>query len=455
MTRSISRRTVLKAAGAVVALPFLEIMRPSRVMAQTATATERSAALHRIAFFYSPNGMHMPAWLPTTVGSDFDLPETLAPLAEFRDKLNVLTGLTLDGARAHGDGPGDHARAVASYLTGAHPRKTDGAGIKNGVSIDQLLVQKTTAGKSRLPSLEIGMEGSAPAGRCDSGYSCVYTSNISWRTESTPVAKEINPAALFDRLFGSQDEREDSVAAERRRLYRKSILDAVRAQAGTLHQNLGSDDRRKLDEYLYSVRDVEKRLASSEKLDQPEIDASDYPRPEGVPREYAEHMNLLFDVMTLAWQTDSTRVMTFMLGNAGSNRSYRDIGIKEGHHDLSHHGNSEEKQNKIKQINLHHTELFAGFIKRLAAVPDGNGSLLDSSLIVFGSGIADGNQHAHDGLPILTVDSGGGLYKTGQHLRFDAETPLTNLYQTIMQQAGMPDTRIGDSNGVFRELMTG
>jgi hypothetical protein len=452
MNRTLNRRTVLRAAGAVVALPFLEIMRPSPILARSISLGPKPALPHRVAFFYSPNGMHMPGWLPATTGRDFDLPETLAPLAGFRSQLNVLSGLTLDGARDHGDGPGDHARAVASFLTGAHPFKTDGAGIRNGVSIDQLLVEKTLAGESRLPSLEVGMEASAPAGQCDSGYSCVYTSNISWRTETTPVAKEINPAALFDRIFGGEEEQENRTAAERRRKYRKSILDAVRAQAGALQQQLGSDDRRKLDEYLYSVRDVEKRLAGSEKLDRPELDASNFSRPAGVPRAYAEHMNLLFDVMALAWQTDSTRVLTFMLGNAGSNRSYRDIGITEGHHDLSHHGNSEEKQQKIKQINLYHMQLFAGFLKRLADVEESDGTLLDNSFIVYGSGIADGNQHSHHGLPLITVGSGGGLYETGQHHSFRREMPLTNLYQTILQQVGVGGVNVGDSNGVLDEL---
>ncbi len=453
MNRTISRRTVLKAAGTVVALPLLEAMRPRGAVAGTAI-NELPDMPHRVAFFYAPNGMHMPDWLPEKTGTDFELPATLGPLMEFRDRLNVLTGLTLDGARAHGDGPGDHARAVAAFLTGAHPHKTDGAGIRNGVSIDQLLAQSTTAGRARFPSLETGMEGSAPAGRCDSGYSCVYTSNLSWRTETTPVVKEVNPAAIFDRLFGSTNERENLQSAQRRRRYRKSILDTVRSQASALHGRLGNDDRRKLDEYLHAVRDVEQRLAGSEKLDRPDIDASDFPRPAGVPREYARHVNLVLDVMTLAWRTDSTRIITFMYGNAGSNRSYRDIGVNQGHHDLSHHGNSKDKQRDISKINLYHMKLFASFIRRLHDTDEGEGTLLDNSLVIYGSGIADGNRHAHDGLPVITVGDGGGLYRTGQHVRFADETPLTNLYQTMLQQAGARDARIGDSTGILRELIS-
>ena len=321
------------------------------------------------------------------------------------------------------------------------------------ISIDQMLAGQTAAAKTRLPSLEIGMEGSAPAGRCDSGYSCVYTSNISWRTPTTPVAKEVNPAALFDRLFGAQDERENREMAARRRKYRRSILDSVRGQAQAMHHKLGSDDRRKLDEYLFSVRNVERRLEGSDKLETGEPDPSDFPRPAGVPRVWDEHLNLLLDVMTLAWQTDSTRIMTFMIGNAGSNRSYRNIGVNQGHHDLSHHGNSPEKQTQISKINLYHMRLFASFLQRLQQTSDGEGSLLDNSLVIYGSGIADGNRHAHDGLPIITVGNAGGRYHTGRHYRFSDETPLTNLYQTILGQAGVRDLTIGDSTGTLPQLV--
>ncbi len=451
MSQTISRRTVLRAAGTVVALPFLEGMRATPPLAgQTKPAVTMP---HRTAFFYVPNGMHMPDWLPEKTGESFALPATLQPLAEFRGQLNVLSGLTLDGARAHGDGPGDHARSVASFLTGAHPRKTDGAGIQNGISIDQLLAKATSAATARLPSLEIGMEGSAPAGRCDSGYSCVYTSNMSWRTATSPVAKEINPAALFDRIFGSRDDRQNREMAARRRRHRRSILDLVGDQARDLNRRLGTDDRRKLDEYLYAIREIERRLDGSDKLGNDEPDTSNFPRPAGVPRAWKDHLNLLLDVMTLAWQTDSTRIMTFMFGNAGSNRSYREIGVSQGHHDLSHHGNSSEKQREIGKINLYHMQLFASFVKRLQETPDGDGSLLDTSLLVYGSGIADGNRHAHDELPIITVGNGGGRYRTGRHIQFADETPLTNLYQTILEQSGAKNTRIGDSSGTLGELV--
>jgi hypothetical protein len=453
MKHKIDRRTMLRGLGTAVALPFLEAMLPQRVMAGAVATTGRLFP-QRTAFFYVPNGMHMPDWTPRATGRDFELASTLQPLHAFRDRLNVLSGLTLDGARAHGDGPGDHARSVAAYLTGAHPRKTAGAGIFNGPSVDQILASHVGR-DTRLASLEIGMEGSSPAGRCDSGYSCVYTSNISWRTATTPVTKEIDPAALFDRLFGSRHERESAEASALRRTYRKSVLDFVQHDARKLHRALGTDDQRKLDEYLYSVRDVEKRIEGADKLEQTEAEVPDYPRPEGVPNDYAEHMQLLFDVMALALQTDSTRVMTFMYANAGSNRSYRAIGVKEGHHDLSHHGNNQEKQTSISQINRYHMQLFAGFLERLQAIPEGQGSLLDHCTIVYGSGIADGNRHAHDALPILTIGDNGGKFQVGRHIRFPGETPLTNLYLTMLRNAGAPIGSIGDSNGILSQLVRG
>ena len=452
MNKIISRRTALKGVGTALALPLFEAMAPGTSLGSAIKGQKVSlASPQRTAFFYVPNGMHMPDWTPKKVGSNFELTSTLKPLQKFQSRINVLSGLTLDGARAHGDGPGDHARSVAAFLTGAHPKKTDGAGIFNGPSVDQLLaghVGKAT----KLASLEVGMEGSAPAGRCDSGYSCVYTSNISWRTATTPVAKEVNPAALFDRLFGSQDERESKIASAKRRHYRKSVLDYVRQDAAKMHRALGANDRRKLDEYLYAVRDVEKRIEGAETLDRTEQEVPDYPRPEGVPRDYAEHMKLLYDVMVLAFQTDSTRVMSFMYANAGSNRSYRDIGVKRGHHDLSHHGNNKDKQAQISKINQYHMQLFSYFLERLNSVEEGGQCLLDHCTIVYGSGIADGNRHAHDTLPILTVGNNGGKFSTGQHVRFEKETPLTNLYLTMLNHSGMAIESLGDSTGTLPEL---
>jgi hypothetical protein len=297
------------------------------------------------------------------------------------------------------------------------------------------------------------MESSATSGNCDSGYSCVYSSNISWRTATTPVAKDFDPASLFDRLFGSSDELESKQASAQRRKNRKSVLDYVRDEARVLQQHLGSADRNKLDEYLYSIREVESRLLGTDKLDRAEDDIPDYPRPAGVPREYSEHMKLLADVMALAFQTDSTRTMSFMFANEGSNRSYREIGIKHGHHEISHHGNNDEKQQQISQINKFHMELFRYFVEKLNSVSEGESTLLDNTLIVYGSGIADGNRHDHGGLPIMTLGSGGGRFVTGQHLEFEKETPLTNLYMSILDQAGSKAESIGDSTGKLDRLV--
>jgi len=458
MNYRINRRTALRGLGTLVALPWLEAMSGGTLLAAGKSLAGGSGsgasgvAPLRTAFFYVPNGMHMQDWTPDTTGAGFELKSILQPLEEYKSKINVLSGLTLNGARALGDGPGDHARSGAAFLTGAHPKKTAGAGIYNGPSIDQLLAEHMGSA-TRLPSLEVGMESSATSGNCDSGYSCVYSSNISWRTATTPVAKDFDPGSLFDRLFGSADELESKQASALRRKNRKSVLDYVREEAKVLHQHLGSTDRNKLDEYLYSIREVESRLLGTDKLDRAEEDIPDYPRPAGVPRAWSEHMKLLADVMALAFQTDSTRIMSFMFANEGSNRSYREIGIKNGHHEISHHGNDEEKQSQISQINQFHMGLFKYFLDKLNAVPEGESTLLDNTLIVYGSGIADGNRHDHGGLPIMTVGSGGGRFVTGQHLEFERETPLTNFYMTILDQAGSKAESIGDSTGKLDQVL--
>jgi hypothetical protein len=443
--RTISRRTVLRGIGAAVALPVLEAMSPNRfAFGLPSLATSAQATPVRLMFVYLPNGQHMPDWTPEAVGSDFELPPILKNLEKFKGQMNVLSGLALDGARAHGDGPGDHARAVAAFLTGAHPRKTDGSDIFNGVSIDQLAASRI-GHLTRLPSLELGTEASAPAGRCDSGYSCAYTSNMSWRTETSPVAKEIDPAFVFDRLFKGSEMALTPEERERRDRRRKSVLDFVAEDAKSLHQALGANDKRKLDEYLHGIREIEQRLAKSEKLRHEDAELPDLYRPEGVPRDYGEHLKLLMDMVVLAFQTDSTRVVTLMFGNAGSNRSYKQIGVADGHHDVSHHGNSAEKQAKISLINQYHSQLFAYFLERLNSIQEPTGSLLDNSMIVYGSGIGDGNRHNHDDLPILLAGRGGGSIEAGRHLRFARNTPLTNLYLTMLNKVGVAETKFSDS----------
>ena len=446
-TTRISRRTVLRGLGIAVGLPWLEAMVPLR--ASEGEPTRKPPV--RMAFLYVPNGMHMPNWTPEATGPLADLPATLQPLADFRSSLTVLSGLTLNGARALGDGGGDHARSAAAFLTGAHPRKTDGADIHNGVSVDQVAASKIGT-FTKLPSLELGLERSGKAGNCDSGYSCAYTSNLSWRSPESRVAKEIDPAAVFDRLFGDATASQSDVQRARQTRYRTSILDLALEDAQDLQRRLGGADRHKLDEYLYAVRDIERRLASTIAEAAAASNGPNYPRPDGVPDKWEQHADLMFDLMTLALRTDATRVLTFMFTNEGSNRSYPQIGVSEGHHDLSHHGNDKEKQAKISQINHHHMTMAASFIRKLANTAEGDGTLLDNCMVVYGSGIGDGNAHNHDNLPIVLLGRGGGTIAAGQHRRYPKETPLTNLYLSMLERVSAATPSLGDSTGPLNDL---
>lgn len=438
----LNRRTLLRgAAGAMMALPWLEAMSKPAMAARSLGTVE---APRRMAFMYVPNGMHMPDWTPSQTGAGFELTPILKEFGQFRDKMTVLSGLTLNGARALGDGGGDHARSVAAFLTGAHPKKTDGADILNGPSVDQVAAAKIGR-LTRLPSLELGTEASAPAGKCDSGYSCVYTSNMSWRTSTSPVAKEVNPSMVFDRLFSGANRLLTPEQIETRNKYRKSVLDYVMDDAKSLHRALGANDQRKLDEYLYAVREIETRISRSDKLSHQDSAASDFERPEGVPRDFEEHVKIMMDMMVLAFQTDTTRVSTFMFTNAGSNRSYREIEVPEGHHDLSHHGKNKDKQAKIAKINRMHGKMFNYFLTRMASVKEAGGSLLDNSMIVYGSGIGDGDRHNHENLPIVLMGEGGGSIKPGRHLEYPKNTPLTNLYLSLLDRMGAKVNSLGDS----------
>ncbi len=305
---------------------------------------------------------------------------------------------------------------------------------------------------TRFSSLELGLESSGQAGRCDSGYSCIYTSNISWRSENSPMSKEVDPGALFDRLFADQTVKETRVARSVREKYRKSIIDFALDDAKQLQAKLPATDKRKLDEYLYSIRDIEKRLGSTEKLRVSEQGVPDYPRPIGVPKEFAKHSELMMDMIALAFQTDSTRILTFMFTNAGSNRSYPEIGIDEGHHELSHHGKSEDKQAKIATINRFHAERFTYLLERLSSIQEGDRTLLDNCMLMYGSGISDGDRHNHDDLPIILAGGGAGRIKSGRHIRYANRTPLCNLYVWMLQQMGAKVDKFGDSNGVLNNL---
>jgi len=439
----LSRRTIIRGIGTAISLPLLEAMLPHRA----ANATTAIDSPLRLVFVNVPNGMHMPAWTPRGEGSGFELASSMKPLEKLRKYVTVFSGLTLDGARDHGDGPGDHARSGASFLTGAHPRKTDGADIRNGVSVDQVAAS-AIGNKTPFASLELGMEGSSQSGNCDSGYSCAYSSNLAWRNESSPLAKEMDPSAVFERLFGTgtvSNRVQRSAQASRR----KSILDFALEDAKNLKKRLGIADQRKLDEYLYAVRDVENRLNRADKLSIGEDGVPNYTRPAGVPRVWEEHCKLMMDMIALALRTDSTRILTFMMANEGSNRGYPEIGAPESHHDLSHHGKSEDKQAKLRKINEFHLKQLAYLAEQLASVEETDGTLLKNTILIYGSGISDGDRHNHDDLPILMLGGAGGRINRPGHWAFPRNTPLCNLYLWVLQQAGVRSDRFGDSTGAL------
>jgi hypothetical protein len=413
-------------------------------------ASQASTTAHpvRVGWIYVPNGKHMPDWWPSATGPLTELSPTLQPLAAVKDDILVLSGLTCDKARPNGDGPGDHARAMAAFLTGCQPRKTAGADIRVGISADQIAAQRV-GNRTRFASLELGCERGQQAGNCDSGYSCAYSSNLSWRGESTPTGKEVNPQAVFDRLFRNDNPREAAQSQNLRDSYRRSILDFVRDDAASLRNRLGTNDQRKLDEYLTAIREIEQRLARTDRTAETTGNVS---RPSGIPREYQDHIRLMCDMLVLAFQTDTTRIFTFPFANDGSNRPYRMINVNEGHHDLSHHGGDRNKHAKIARINHFHVSQYAYLIERLRSIREGEGTLLDNCLIVYGSAIGDGNRHNHDDLPILMAGKGGGTVRTGRHVRYPRNTPLTNLYVSMLQRMGADVDRVGDSRGPLESL---
>ena len=439
----LSRRTVLRGLGVAVSLPWLEAMGPLNAWADAPTS--KPVVPNRMAILYVPNGKNMADWTPQQEGKDFTLPAILEPLAPVKDKLLVLTGLAADKARPHGDGGGDHARALAAFLTGAQPRKTDGTDIRAGTSVDQIAAARI-GDKTRLASLEIGCEAGAMAGNCDSGYSCVYSSTMSWRSATQPLPKEVNPKLVFERLFATVPDK-DRLQRDARR---KSILDFVKEDSRDLTGKLGQSDTRKLDEYLSAIRDIELRIERAEKL--PAVKTPEYAQPAGVPANFEEHIRVMCDLMVLAFQADVTRVCTFVLANEGSNKPYPFINVAEGHHDLSHHGNDEAKKAKIREINRFHTRQLAYLLEKLKATPEGAGNLLDHAMIAYGSGNSDGNAHNHDNLPILVAGGGCGTLNTGRHLRFANETPLNNLWVSLLNRLEIDVTHVGDSTGSIAGL---
>ena len=443
---TISRRKMLKGLGVTMSLPWLEAMGPLNAWAdQPVDGPTAKAVPNRMAFLYVPNGKNMVDWTPQKEGAGYDLPDILKPLSKVQSKLQVLTGLTADKARAHGSGGGDHARALAAFLTGAHPKKTDGTDIRNGISVDQVAAQAMEH-KVRLPSLELGAEAGAMAGNCDSGYSCVYSSTMSWRSATQPLPKEVNPKLAFERMFGGGSSKDRT----KRDAARRSILDFVREDSKDLNRKLSVNDIRKLDEYFTAIRDIELRIERSSSF--PPLQTPDYPAPKGTPGNYEEHIRLMCDLIVLAFQADVTRVTTFVLANEGSNKPYPFIKVSEGHHDLSHHGGKAEKKEKIRTINIFHTQQLAYLLEKLDSVKEAGGTLLDHSMIAYGSANSDGNAHNHDDLPVLLAGQGCGTLKSGRHVRYPDETPLANLWISMLNRMDIKVAQLGDSTGGLKFL---
>lgn len=444
----LSRRTLLRGAGAALCLPWLDAMQAPALAACSSLGrrglTPAAPAL-RFVGVYIPNGVLPTAWTPTAEGRAFDWTPTLDPLAEHGDAVAVLSGLTHDKARANGDGPGDHARAAAAFLTGVQPLKTDGQ-VQLGMSMDQRLAQHI-GGDTRFRSLALGLEPGRLSGQCDSGYACAYSSHISWKSATQAVAKEAHPRLLFERLFGPPEDPIDQRTAAERKQRKQSVLDFVRSDAKRLRRRLGTADAAKLDEYLEALREVERRLERAESdRDQaePEID-----RPVGTPGDYREHADLMGRLLTLALAGDQTRVATWMLADEGSNRAYREIGLNEGHHSLSHYGEDVEKQELIGRINRMHIELFANFLGQLHEQRESGSRLLERTVVLLGSGIGDGSRHWHHELPVLLC--GGSHSRLGlkgrQHVRYPEETPFNNLLLSLLGRFGVDEPHFGDSTG--------
>jgi hypothetical protein len=429
----LSRRLFLGGAGALIGLPVLESL-----VGQAAHADDSFPM--RLLAFYVPNGMHMPAWTPTSVGADYALSPILAPLANVKDKLLVLTGLSNFPSKP--DGPGDHAAGTSGFLTCAHANKSE-SDVMLGISMDQVLAG-SVGGDTSIASMQLGSEGGASTGGCDSGYSCAYTRNISWASATQPLAKTTNPKVVFDQIFQGADPNATLKQQQRRKLYRTSVLDYVGAEAKTLQNKLGHSDTLKLDQYLTGVFELEQRINKPAPL----CEAIERPE-DGITG--GEHIRLMIDLMVLALQCDATRIVTYMLGNAGSNRNYGFIGASGNHHEISHHQNKQTNFDKLQIIDNWEITQFAYLLEKMAATTEGTGSLLDHSMVFFSSEIEDGNSHAHYNLPVLLAGGAHGKLATGQHLEFDPiqgkyGPPIADLYLTMMDLMGVELTSFGDNS---------
>jgi len=461
IAESSTRRVFLRNLGVSLALPNLESLAGK-------TGSGASIPL-RLGFAYVPNGVIMENWRPSKLGRQFDFPTSLQPLEESRRDFQILSGLDHTKANANGDGGGDHARASATFLTGCQARKTSGKDIKLGVSVDQVAAQ-AIGHATKLPSLELSCDGSRRSGKCDSGYSCAYQYNLSWKSESIPVPAESNPRSVFERLFGQAEFSQDRKAASRRIKTAGSVLDFVLEDARKMKSRLGYEDRQKLEEYFSSVREVETRIRSKDGASE---SFADVESPEGIPNAYRDHVRSMFDMMTLAFRADLTRISTFLLAHDGSNRSFREIGVPEGHHSLSHHRDDPVKIRKLSRIDRFYCEQFAYFLKRLSGFREKDGSrLLDHCMIVYGGGISDGNRHRHVDLPVLLAGGKAHGLKTGRHFDYSGKKtkfspteieeiertkdgfgiPMANLHLGLLEKMGVKANSLGDSTGIARDF---
>ncbi len=438
--KAIPRRSFLRGAGAALALPFLDGMIPALAAATDPAAIRPT----RLSFIEVPNGIIMNQWSPATEGANFQLTPVLQPLAAFQDRMLVLSGLAQNEAGRHeGEVGGDHPRACTAFLTGSHARMTSGADLRAGISIDQIAAQEF--GKyTQLASLEVGMESAEIVGSCESAYSCAYYNTVSWRNDTTPLPMENRPRVIFERLFGDSGSTDPKIRRQRLQ-ENSSILDAVMEDVTRIQSRLAATDRGKIDQYLEAVRDVERRIQQAEAQFDREL--PQMAGPVGVPEKFSDFYKLMADLQVLAWQSDMTRVCTFQIGHEMSNRAYPELGFGDAHHSVTHHQGDAEKISKTIKINIFHAQLLSYFLDKLQSTKDGDGSLLDHTLMLYGSALSDGNLHIFKDLPLLLFAGNTTGIKGGQHLRFAHDTPMTNLLLTMLEQAGIHLDSFGDSTG--------
>lgn len=437
--KHLPRRTFLRGLGTAVALPMLDAMTPA--FAGPASLSKKPV---RMAFVYVPNGIMIEDWMPATAGKQFEVSRLLKPLEAYRDDMLVLSGLS---HKTGAGGAGDHARAGGTYLTGVRPKRTT-TSPEVGISVDQVAAQ-AIGSKTRFASLELGCEVARTVGSCDAGYACAYVNSMAWRGPSTPMPPEINPRLVFERIYGTLDTSSDPAVRARLNDDRRSVLDFVNARTNKLMGVLGPSDKRKLDQYLTSIREIEKRIQQAEAANQELTPTLD--KPSGVPGTFPEHVKLMHDLMLVAFQADLTRVVTLMYSREGSTRSYPEIGFTDGHHTVSHHGNKPDLMEKVAKINLYHVQQFADLVQKLKATQEGDGSILDNTMLVYGSSLSDGNRHSHENLPVLMLGRGDGSIRPGRHIKYDGQ-PMTNLFLTMLDRMGVPAEKLGDSNGKVEHL---